>query len=127
MTLFAVLEFAVMLLKDPPHIRVDMMKVQYLKYRIKVNGSGLRHQLVLNVVNCEGESYGAFTFLVGFIMFMDFFKIFFCSKNYFYFLLVCIFCLEVLSAAVTIKENLLYTILNLKFRTFQFIRKKKLK
>lgn len=39
-----------------------MVKDQYLKYRVKVNGSGLRHQLVLNVVNCEGEIYGAFTF-----------------------------------------------------------------
>lgn len=38
-----------------------MMKDQYLKHRIKVNGSGLRYQLFLNVVNCEGEIYGAFT------------------------------------------------------------------
>lgn len=37
------------------------MKDQYLKCRIKVNGSGLKHQLVLNVVNCEGEIYNAFT------------------------------------------------------------------
>lgn len=89
-------------------------------------------------------------FLVGFIMFTDFIEIkyviyvsfllfvlhylclifmfivfiyTFCSKGYFYLLLVCIFWLEVLSATITIKENL-YTALNLECSTLQFIFKK---
>lgn len=74
------------------------------------------------MVNCEGEIYGAFAclvFLVGFIMFMGVCFVLFlaCSRDYFYFLLVCIFCLEVLSAAVTIKESLLYPTLNLECNT----------
>lgn len=63
-------------------------------------------------------------FLVGFIMFMCFLVLFLvCSRDDFYFLLVCIFCLEVLSTTVTIEENLLYPTLNLECSTFQFIKK----
>lgn len=98
------------------------MKDQYLKCRIKVNGRELRHQLVLNVVNCEGEIYGAFTFSVFSGFYYAYFFFFF-SKVCFYFLLVCVFCLEVLNATVTIKDNLLYTTLHLEYGTFQFIKK----
>lgn len=57
-------------------------------------------------------------------MFMGFLVLFLvCSRDDFYFLLVCIFCLEVLSATVTIEENLLYPTLNLEYSTFQFIKK----
>lgn len=49
-------------------------------------------------------------------MFIDFFE----GNDYFYFLLVCIVCLESLSA--TINKNHLYTILNLELRTFKLIK-----
>lgn len=84
LTLFAVLEFAVMLrecLNTFPYIYiwVDMMKDQYLKSRIKVNESGLRHQLVLKrwsmKVKCTMLLL-CLVFLVGFIMFIDFIYIF---------------------------------------------------
>lgn len=64
-------------------------------------------------------TFTLFSVLVGFNMFMDLFYL--CSEDYLYFLLVWIFCLEVLSATLTIGENILYTTLNLECRTFHFI------